>query len=482
MAYAFTAVEQGTFPPTVLVSATEFQSKFASGVALDGTGDYVSTPDHADLDIVGDIDLACEATLADWTPADITNLLAKDGGAGNRSYRLRINTDGTVGIVWSTDGSSVTGTVHPSTIAVPIDSGRLAVRATLDVNDGAGGWVVNFYTAASIDGPWAPLGDPVDNAGGGTTSIFSGSGNLVVGAAQDDGSLHPVTGTIHKAYVKNGIAGTVAADPDFTTPAVGASSFADSTGKTWTMQGNAEIVAAAIEQISVSRWLDETDTAVRGMIEVDVTGADAFVRTDAEFPFGVEFYYEATFTDDDGNQYTSTATPMTVTAAGYIVSDAIRGIGMVIRLHDWPEKRHDRLRSEFVIADRIVVVAGDRQPPHAAVILKTLDADQRRTLGSILTGATSNTVQFRAPVYDDDIDSFQNVLVDSIRRVPGANVAEPTRLWQLDVVETEAWPSVLEAIGFTLQDIADFYEFGTLNDIDTDFTTLLAIAQNDWSS
>jgi hypothetical protein len=479
MAFAFTAVEQGTFPPTVLVSITEFQSKFASGVALDGTGDYVSTPDHASLDITGDIDLACEATLTDWSSGTIQALVGKsDAASTQNSYRLRTSATGELQISWTEDGSTVK--VRSSTEILPVESGRLAVRAILDVDNGASGHTVTFYTAASIDGPWAPLGDPVVTAG--TTSIFSGTASLVVGAAVDDGALHPVTGTIHKAYVKNGIAGTVVADPDFTTPAVGASSFADSTGKTWTMQGDAEIVAAAIEQISVSRWRGDDVVAVRGMVEVDVTGADAFVRTDAEFPFGVEFYYEATFTDDDGNQYTSTTTPMTVTAAGYIVSDAIRGIGMVIRLHDWPEKRHDRLRSEFVIADRIVVVSGDRQPPHAAVILKTLTNDQRRTLGSILTGATSNTVQFRAPVYDDDIDSFQNVAVDAIRRIPGATISEPMRLWQLDVVETEAWPAVLEAIGFTLQDIADFYEFGTLNDIDTDHTTLLAIAQTDWSA
>lgn len=51
------------------------------------------------------------------------------------------------------------------------------------------------------------------------------------------------------------------------------------------------------------------------------------------------------------------------------------------------------------------------------------------------------------------------------------------RWWSLDVIETESWPAELEARGFTLQDIADFY--GTSSTLFTisSFATLLTIAQ-----
>jgi hypothetical protein len=224
------------------------------GLLLPGAaGDYASTPDHASLDIVGDIDLAVEATLADWSSGSIQNFIGKSNAAATQnSYRLRVTATGFLEISWTEDGSTVKA--RTSTVALPVDSGRLAVRATLDVDNGASGHTVTFDTAASIDGPWVPLGDPVVTAS--TTSIFSGTAGLAVGAAVDDGSTHPVTGTIHKAYVKSGIAGTVAADPDFAAQAHGATSFADSTSKTWTINGNGEVIGEVLEADSITPDLE----------------------------------------------------------------------------------------------------------------------------------------------------------------------------------------------------------------------------------
>lgn len=214
------------------------------GLLLDGTsGDYASTPDDASLDITGDIDLRSEASLDDWSV--VQNLVAKYETTGdNRSYRL-LTSSQLLRLEWSPDGTIASRLDAESTETVPAEPGeRLAVRATLDVDDGAGGWIVTFYTAPSIDGPWTQLGAAVDNSGGGTTSIFAGTATLNVGAALNDGSSNPAAGVIHAAEVRDGIDGTEVADPDFTAEPSGTTNFTDDAGRAWTVNGAAEIVTS----------------------------------------------------------------------------------------------------------------------------------------------------------------------------------------------------------------------------------------------
>lgn len=222
------------------------------GLLLPGaSGAFASTPDDPALDITGDIDLRCDASLDDWSV--VQNLVAKYEATGdNRSYRL-LTSSGLLRLEWSPDGTIASRLDAESTVTVPAGPGeQLAVGATLDVDDGSGGWVVTFYTAPSNAGPWAQLGTPVDNAGGGTTSIFAGTATLNVGAALNDGSSNPASGTIHAAEVRDGIDGTVVADPDFTAQPSGTASFDDDAGRTWTVNGTAEIATFETDSITPS--------------------------------------------------------------------------------------------------------------------------------------------------------------------------------------------------------------------------------------
>lgn len=209
------------------------------GVSLSGVaGTYVNTPDNAALDITGDIDIRIEATLADWTPATTSAFVSKWGAAGNRSYLFQLTTGGLLELAWSADGTA--SIVKDSTVAVPISAGRLAVRVTLDVDNGAIGNDVNFYTGPTIDGPWTQLGATVTTAV--ATSIFSGNLAVEIGS-QSLGLVSMLTGTVHSAQIQSGINGTLVATPNFKTQAAGTTSFIDSAGRTWTLQGAAVIVA-----------------------------------------------------------------------------------------------------------------------------------------------------------------------------------------------------------------------------------------------
>lgn len=208
------------------------------------SGDYASTPDSAAASIVGDLSMRAKATPNDWTPAAAAVLEAKWGAAGQRSYKLEVIATGQLRLSWSTDGTAVLA--RDSTVAVGASDGTIKhVLATLDVDNGAAGHDVKFYTSDS-GATWAQLGATVTTAG--ITSIFDSTAALSVGA-EADGASGLWAGKLHYADVRAiaTTAGTPAAKFDPQGAADRATSFVSGTGETWTVQQSgtpkAELVA-----------------------------------------------------------------------------------------------------------------------------------------------------------------------------------------------------------------------------------------------
>lgn len=204
------------------------------------TAGRATTPDHASLDITGDIDVRVEAEPEMWA-GSITNAFELIGkynpNTNQRSWRLLIDQLGRPAFTWSTTGADFTEVI--STTGVPYGPWeRAAVRVTLDVNNGSGGYTLTFYTADSLAGPWTQLDETVTT--GGTTSIFNSTTALEVGDITALG-FDNVARRIHAAEVRSGIGGSVVASPDFTAQAPSTTSFADSAGRTWTVAGGASI-------------------------------------------------------------------------------------------------------------------------------------------------------------------------------------------------------------------------------------------------
>lgn len=191
-----------------------------------------STLDHASLDIVGDIDVRADLTPAQWggpTSAGSWEVMGKWGGITQNSWALVVTDDGRVRLLWSANG--ITSFSVQSTVAVPFAPGeRGAIRATLDVNNGAAGHTVNFYTASTLAGSWAQLGASV--VGVGVTSIFSSTANLHVGDVFALGGSD-IARHFHAVEVRSGIGGSAVANPDFAAQVSGAINFIDGAGRTW---------------------------------------------------------------------------------------------------------------------------------------------------------------------------------------------------------------------------------------------------------
>lgn len=243
------------------------------------TTDNASTPDQASLRITGDIDLRGWLTAQDWSNSTFRELIHRwDTSVDQRSYMLEAGNNGRVALLWSTDGTSAGTSFIQSTAQIPIGSGRgrIAVRGILDVDNGASGHDVALYFGPSLDGPWTLLHSETI---AGTTSIHAGTADLLSGGKS--GSIVEIANdVVHSARVYDGIDGTLVADPDFEAQDIGTTSFQDTQGNTWTVNGDAAIVRAD-DSMPMGPQGVETLTTLLEEIET----ADAGMLSEADFGF-----------------------------------------------------------------------------------------------------------------------------------------------------------------------------------------------------
>ncbi|MER5482912.1 hypothetical protein ABT024_06810 [Streptomyces sp. NPDC002812] len=220
-----------------------------------GAAGRATTPDVAALDIVGDIDLRADLTAGQWAGTTATGAWEVMGKytitGAQRSWMLLVQDDGRIQLRWSADGAALLFAF--STEAVPFGPGvRGAIRATLDVNNGAGGWSARFYTAGTMAGPFVQLGTTVVTAG--VTSIFASTAPLEVGDVEAVG-FAPVSREFHAVEVRSGLGGSAVANPVFSAQADGTTSFADAAGRTWTLAGSVGITSRRTRAVlEASEW------------------------------------------------------------------------------------------------------------------------------------------------------------------------------------------------------------------------------------
>lgn len=222
------------------------------------------TPDSVANSIVGDIDIRADLEPSAWRfdgPA-FKIIMHKDSSDPNRSWYWAIKPDGTLIFYWWPTGSAPAKSAT-STVPVPFPvMGRKAIRVVLDVDNGAANNTVTFYTGSSVSGTWTQLGDPVVQAG--VTSIA----NTTSGVS----CLSYQKGEFYAAQVRNGIAGTVVLNPDFSAVADGATVFVDSNGATWTALNQSRVTSRRDRFYGeVSSW----------PVKWDTSGSDIYVNITA---------------------------------------------------------------------------------------------------------------------------------------------------------------------------------------------------------
>lgn len=183
---------------------------------------HASTADKAVLDITGDIDVRVDVQPDQWTGGQGIMLAGKFESSGDqRSWAFWVHRLGYLGFAWSTAGTLATRIDRYSDAPIT-GGGRKALRATLDVNNGSGGYTLTFYTSnmpqsASVQVPngtfeagnttgWTPF-DATFAAS--TTHNRNGEGS-----GQYAGLL-TVVGSPSQAYVRPSTGAVVTAGRDY---------------------------------------------------------------------------------------------------------------------------------------------------------------------------------------------------------------------------------------------------------------------------
>lgn len=223
-------------------SADPLAATHAKAVLTGASNSYASTPDTAALRITGDIDIVARLSMADWTPSAAQTVVSK-WLITLLGWRLDVNTSGQLELFTSANGTT---SISQASSALPFTNGTAYwVRATLDVNDGAGNRVYSFYYAANSEIEplsWTLLSTHTVS---GTTSINGTTVQVEVGS-QGLGN-NRLNGDVHRVIVRDGIAGTVVADFD-PSDALAASSTSWNScrvgGQAWTLASAASLSIA----------------------------------------------------------------------------------------------------------------------------------------------------------------------------------------------------------------------------------------------
>jgi hypothetical protein len=270
---------------TQTADALAFNATSDAGIKADGlvlkgvTGQYASAPDSAAFSITGDIDIKVKVTLPDWTPATAPIFVAKRQDAGNQqSFYFQIFGAGTLTI-----GTSATGAgpilENTSTVATGVSDGATKwIRATLDVNDGAGNRVAKFYTSDNGT-TWTQLGTTVTTAG--TASIFDSTSPLEIGS-RNAGVNNLMNGTVHEVIIQSAYdtannTASLVFDADFDAQTPETTSFVESSSNaaTVTMQNTNPTVT-----INTTRYTYGIPNAQSGTISTTSlgSGSDRYQR------------------------------------------------------------------------------------------------------------------------------------------------------------------------------------------------------------
>lgn len=206
----------------------------------DDTTSCASCPSASALNVTGDLDVRVDVALSGYGFRVLASKWNGNPTGTSQSWILILTGAGLLELFWSTTGTDTQ--VLTSTMPIPI--GRQVLRATLDVNNGAGGCTATWYTAPAggIDGStWTQLGPAVTQSG--TTTVFASTAPVAVGnyGAPAVPAPNGIAGAVYDFELRNGIGGSIVTHPAFSSQTAGATSWTDAQGHAWSVSGTAEL-------------------------------------------------------------------------------------------------------------------------------------------------------------------------------------------------------------------------------------------------
>jgi len=188
------------------IGAFEFvrNESFDHYVELDGSSDYISTPDSAANSVTGDIDIRAKVAFGNVGIEDHQIVVAKS---------LNDTDDYVFQKLWTSNTFTLfVGGVSKTSAAFTgvTDDTAIWVRVICDIDNGSGGADFKFYQSSNEGVSWTQVGTTITH--GSTLTVTTSSTPLYLGIREAWGSKYsPLVGKIYYAEVRDGIDGDIVA-------------------------------------------------------------------------------------------------------------------------------------------------------------------------------------------------------------------------------------------------------------------------------
>ena len=156
--------------PVVLSTGALGLAHFSRGTT--GTSGYVIINDSVATRSTGDMDVRVKVNLGGIAGTPSFPLCGKFGSAGNRSWRFEVSSGGLM-FEHTADGTAQITRYAGVVLSGAQLTSDVWLRATLDVDNGAVGNAVRFYTSLDDGATWTQFGATSTIAG--VTSVFAGT-------------------------------------------------------------------------------------------------------------------------------------------------------------------------------------------------------------------------------------------------------------------------------------------------------------------
>lgn len=244
-------------------------------VLLDGSG-HISTPDADKWTPTETQDLRIDYSLTDATPSTLMVLMAHwhIGNGGQRSWMWDVQpTSATKPGNFNTELANADGSAFVGNFAALATSDRLPTddneraqfRQWFDVDNGNSEKECRYYRADLTDkithSTWTEIGTQTSVTQSGVHTFHNSTDAVRIGA-NNNGTGNLLVGKVYQAAIY--VDGVLVADPDFRsdTQKTSDTTFTDSFGNVWTLQGSAEWVQPSGRGDVAISWDDAGDVTV----------------------------------------------------------------------------------------------------------------------------------------------------------------------------------------------------------------------------
>lgn len=164
------------------------------------TGNYVSTPHYAGLNVTDMTVIVRLRPTTDWTTSQTGRTIISKTVAGSGSWLWRFQGGPVFPIFsWSADGTNF-NSASPALVYPFAATDQKYLAITIDVDNGAAGRDIRFFYSDDMV-TWTPHGTVITQAG--ITSIFNGTAPLEIGRSTV--ATTPFTGNFSFVSIRNGI-------------------------------------------------------------------------------------------------------------------------------------------------------------------------------------------------------------------------------------------------------------------------------------